>query len=222
MKWFKHEASATNDNKLAKVRIKYGYAGIGLYWQCLEEIAKGIDKSNLSFELEQDAEVLADWGKMDSRLCEEIMSYMVRIGLFQTDEARERIFCYGLAKRIENSIVKSPQMKAIQAQILALEQITNPGLSGTIPESSGKFGLELELELDTTTTIPIFIPHDFFPNSECTALLFEHGVSEVFVDEYLPKFKLFWNEAGTKKPGWNTVFFTQCLQMFEKENGVAE
>ena len=217
MKWFKHDANASNDNKLAKLRIKYGFTGLGLYWTCLEEIAKGIDKSNLSFELEQDAEVLASWGGIDSRLCEEIMQYMVILGLFTTD-ATARIYCYSLARRIENSIVKSPQMKALQDRVKSLEFVGNPGLSVEIRDDSGKLGLDLDLDLDSSTTTSCYINANFSPNSQCLVMLADEGISRPFIETYLLEFRLFWIEAKIKKASWSTVFYYQCKKQFDRAN----
>jgi hypothetical protein len=55
MKWFKHDSDASNDAKLKKLRLKYGAQGYGIYWYCLELIARNVEKHNLTFELEHDA-----------------------------------------------------------------------------------------------------------------------------------------------------------------------
>lgn len=131
MKWFKHDSDANRDAKLEKVLMRYGAEGYGLYWLCLELIAAPIDKSNLSFELEHDSEILAYRLKMDSLKVEEIMRYFVSLDLFETSESTQRITCLKLASRIENSIVKNPQLKEIQSVITeSLDQISeNPGQS---------------------------------------------------------------------------------------------
>ena len=133
MKWFKHDTDANRDPKLEKILMRYGAEGYALYWLCIELIAAPIDKSNINFELEHDAEILAHRLKMDSKRVEEIMLHMTNIGLFEIDATTQRITCLKLAERIENSIVKNPEIKRIQ-HLMA----DDPGQSRTIPDNSGK------------------------------------------------------------------------------------
>lgn len=83
MKWFKHDSDAGNDAKLRKLRLKYGAQGYGIYWYCLELIARNVEKHNLTFELEHDAELIADDFKLGTELVQDIMVYMVNLGLFE-------------------------------------------------------------------------------------------------------------------------------------------
>ena len=83
MKWFKHDSDASNDAKLKKLRLKYGAQGYGIYWYCLELIARNVEKHNLTFELEHDAELIADDFKLSADLVQHIMSYMVELELFE-------------------------------------------------------------------------------------------------------------------------------------------
>jgi hypothetical protein len=106
--------------------LKYGAEGYALYWLCLELIADTIDKNNISFELEHDSETLGARLSIDTLRVEEIMRYLVTLNLFEDDGGR--ITCLKLASRLENSIVKSDQMRVIQHQIRE-----NPGQSGKIP-----------------------------------------------------------------------------------------
>ena len=66
MKWFSHDSNARSDVKLRKVLMRYGADGYGLYWYCLELIAGKVDGSNVTFELEHDAEILAHDLRIDS------------------------------------------------------------------------------------------------------------------------------------------------------------
>ena len=129
MKWFKHDSNSNRDSKLEKVLMRYGADGYALYWLCLELIAEPIEKFKISFELEHDAEILAFRLKIDTRRVEEIMKYMIKLELFEHDATSERITCLKLASRIENSIVKSPQLKEIQDSIKE---------SGIIPDDPGQ------------------------------------------------------------------------------------
>jgi hypothetical protein len=86
MLWFKHDSDAGNDAKLRKLRLKYGAQGYGIFWYCLELIARNVDKNNLTFELEHDSELIAEDFKLSSELVQEMMTYMVNLGLFENNE----------------------------------------------------------------------------------------------------------------------------------------
>lgn len=99
MKWFKHDADASNDAKLKKLRMKYGSQGYGIYWYCLELIARNVEKHNLTFELEHDAEIIADDFKLSYDLVQHIMTYMVELGLFENTNGI--ITCLKMANRTD-------------------------------------------------------------------------------------------------------------------------
>jgi hypothetical protein len=86
MKWFKHDSDASNDSKLKKLRLKYGAQGYGIYWYCLELIARNVEKHNLTFELEHDAELIADDFKLSSDLVQHIIKMATR-----TDEYTQQL-----------------------------------------------------------------------------------------------------------------------------------
>jgi len=99
MKWFKHDSDASNDAKLKKLRLKYGAQGYGIYWYCLELIARNVEKHNLTFELEHDAELIADDFKLSAELVQHIMTFMVDIGLFENTNGI--ISCLKMATRTD-------------------------------------------------------------------------------------------------------------------------
>lgn len=104
MKWFKHDSNAASDAKLRRVQIKYGMEGYGLYWYCLELIAGTVEKHNLNFELEHDAEIIAvDTGIHYERV-QEMMAYMVELGLFES--SRGRITCLKMQSRTDEYTAK--------------------------------------------------------------------------------------------------------------------
>ncbi|AUR89783.1 protein of unknown function DUF4373 [Vibrio phage 1.132.O._10N.222.49.F8] len=109
MKWFKHQSDARNSLKLRKVRRKYGADGYAIYWFCLEAIAYEVDKDNLTFELKEDAETIAFELSIQEKRVEEIMYYMVEIGLFESSS--NMITCMKLAESIDKSMTNSPSMR---------------------------------------------------------------------------------------------------------------
>lgn len=139
MKWFKHDSMANRDAKLEKVLLKYGADGYALYWLCLELIADRIDRDHVNFELEHDSETLGARLHIDTLRVEEIMRYFISVELFEHDH--DRITCMKLAHRLENSIVKAPELRMIQTAI-GEKNTESPGLSGIFPEKSGQIRLD--------------------------------------------------------------------------------
>lgn len=109
MHWFKHDADASADAKLKKLLIRYGARGYGVYWYCLEQIAGSISEHNLTFELEHDAEIIAHDMGVDSTVVEEMMRFMVSIGLFE--ESQGRITCLKMLKRLDSSMTSNTSMR---------------------------------------------------------------------------------------------------------------
>tara|TARA_R110000803_G_C11951989_1_gene317783 strand:- start:516 stop:1280 length:765 start_codon:yes stop_codon:yes gene_type:complete len=130
MKWFSHQSQAHQDTKLQKVLIKYGFEGYGLYWYCLENICSRIEPS-LNFDLEHDSEILAHHGNMDSRKVEEIMRYMVNIGLFTDVEGV--VVCRKIAAYLGTSLTRNSQLTLIIRD-------EKEKLSQTVSDSLGESG----------------------------------------------------------------------------------
>jgi hypothetical protein len=122
LKWFKHDSDAAQDARLRKVIIKYGPTGYAIYFYCLELISGNVSDANITFELEHDAEIIADGLKVKGTndqaavdLVNEIMRYMVSLGLFES--AGNKITCFKLAKRLDQSMTNSKQMRSLIADI---------------------------------------------------------------------------------------------------------
>lgn len=125
MKWYKHDSNANMDAKLQAVILEYGAEGYGLYWYCLELIASNVDADNLSFELEHDARIIARNLGMGVQRCEEMMKFMISLGLFEASNGV--ITCLKLAKRADDytaKLVKSELSQAVDCLDL-LESPTN-------------------------------------------------------------------------------------------------
>lgn len=111
MKWFKHFSNAHNDNSIRKLKMKYGVKGYGIYWYCLELIVADIDSENISFELSHDAEVIGFDLGVDQVLVEEIMNYMISLGLFES--SNNKITCLKLANFLDQKNTRNPEMLKI-------------------------------------------------------------------------------------------------------------
>jgi len=132
LKWFRHESRAHRDSRLQKLVMKYGFEGYGLYWYCVENICDNLEPK-LTFELEPDSEILAHIGRMDSRLVEEIMLYMINVGLFES--ADNLVTCLKLARYLGEKSTRNQRLIGI---IKAAKQVENPELSRTVPDGPGQ------------------------------------------------------------------------------------
>jgi len=115
MRWFKHDSDAHRDAKLRKVVRKYGMEGYGLYWHCIELIVSNLSTENLTFELEHDAELISDDTGIHQERVQEMMTFMVDLGLFENSGGI--ITCLKIAKRLDQSMTSSPEMRRLLAQI---------------------------------------------------------------------------------------------------------
>ena len=118
MKWFKHDSDASQDAKIRKLILRHGAEGYAIYFHCLELVAGDVSESNITFELEHDAEVIADNLKIKSDSntpsnlkVETIMKYILSLGLFEASNGK--IYCLKMAKRIDKSMIRNEQIKYI-------------------------------------------------------------------------------------------------------------
>jgi len=124
IKWFKHDSNASADAKLRRVRMKYGMAGYGLYWYCLELIAMGVEANKLTFELEHDAEIIAHDTGINYAVVQEMMVFMCDLGLFENTDGR--ITCLKMATRLDQSMTSNPGMRKIISTIKNHDPIMTP------------------------------------------------------------------------------------------------
>lgn len=110
MKWFSHESKANRDMKMKKLLMKYGAEGYGLYWYCLEHICDEVEPK-LTFELEIDSEIIAHELSIDTLKVEEMMIFMVNLGLFE--ESGGVITCLNLAKHLGTNCTKNEDLRAL-------------------------------------------------------------------------------------------------------------
>lgn len=123
MKWFQHDTNTNRKAKIKKLILKHGAEGYAIYFHCLELIAEEITDNNITFELEHDAEIIADNLKIKGNdqfsaidKVNNIMKTIVDLKLFQ--ENNNKIACLQLAKRINSSLIKNPKLKEIKEKIV--------------------------------------------------------------------------------------------------------
>jgi len=124
LKWFKHDSDSRHDAKIQKLRLKYGLEGYGLYFFLLECVAGTVDSHNLTFELEEDAELVSAATNIHIERVEEMMRYMVNLGLFESDGGR--ITCLKMALRTDE-----------YTQHLMRKMNSLPIVSGQTPDGVG-------------------------------------------------------------------------------------
>ena len=116
MKWFKHDSDALTDSKVKKLILKHGAVGYAVYFHCLELIASCVTETNINFELEHDAEIIADDLKINgngtesgAQIVEKIMRTIIDLNLFE--ESNGHIFCMKLLKRLDSSQTSNKTMR---------------------------------------------------------------------------------------------------------------
>ena len=130
MKWFQHDSNASYDAKIKKLLIKHGAIGYAVYFHCIELIANDLTPSNITFELEHDAEIIADNLKIQGTqeesgidIVNRIMLTIIELGLFT--QSNGKIFCFKLAERLDNTISRNPEINKIKSLRSSNVVITN-------------------------------------------------------------------------------------------------
>ena len=118
MQWFKHDTNALTDAKIKKLVIRHGAVGYAVYFHCLELIAGDISSSNITFDLEHDAEIIADNLKINGNgslagvdIVNRIMATIIDLGLFEA--SGNKITCLKMAKRLDSSMTSNHKMREI-------------------------------------------------------------------------------------------------------------
>jgi len=188
MKWFKHDSDASNDAKLKKLRLKYGAQGYGIYWYCLELIARNVEKHNLTFELEHDAELIADDFKLSPEIVQHIMTYMVELGLFENSNGI--ITCLKMATRTD---------EYTQQIIRENNKLYN---SRETPESVPRISEVLEEKRREK----IYIPKDFSVSERVQKWADKNGY--IHLDKHLESFIDRCKANNYKYTDWDSAFMT--------------
>lgn len=191
MKWFKHDSDASNDAKLKKLRLKYGAQGYGIYWYCLELIARNVEKHNLTFELEHDAELIADDFKLSPEIVQHIMTYMVELGLFENTDGI--ITCLKMATRTDEYTQK------------IINENNKLLLSRQTPDSVTTIS-ELIEEKRTEEKRKITIPNNFSVSERVQKWADKNGY--IHLDKHLESFIDRCKANNYKYTDWDSAFMT--------------
>ena len=117
MDWFKHDTKASFDAKVKKLIIRHGAVGYAVYFHCLELIMADVSKTNITFELEHDSEIIADNLKIIGTnneagvdIVNRIMRTIIELNLFECSQ--NRIFCLKLLDRLDSSMTSNSKFRA--------------------------------------------------------------------------------------------------------------
>jgi hypothetical protein len=196
LKWFKHDADASNDAKLRKLRLKYGATGYGIYWYCLELIARNVEKHNLTFELEHDAILIGDDFKLSGDFVQEMMAYMVDLGLFENSDGV--VTCLKMLTRTDE-----------YTQKLIKELKNTPDTVPTISEETPRKSVLIEEKRREEKDIPksknkISIPENFSISE--SVLLWAEKNNHSHIDTHFNNFVLVAKANGYKYADWDSAF----------------
>ncbi len=116
MEWFKHDTDASTDAKIRKLIMRHGAIGYAVYFHCLELIMADVNKDNITFQLEHDAEIIADNLKINGNGTEagvdivgKIMITIIDLGLFESNS--NRITCLKLMSRLDSSMTSNTKFR---------------------------------------------------------------------------------------------------------------
>lgn len=122
MKWFQHDSNASTDAKIRKLLLRHGPEGYAVYFHCLELIASSVEKTNITFELEHDTEIIADNLKFKGSTnvsaidkVNNIMKTIIDLKLFEL--SNNKITCFKLALRLDNTISRSADINQIKKNV---------------------------------------------------------------------------------------------------------
>lgn len=112
MRWFKHFSRAHRDTKIKRIINEFGAEGYAVYFYCLELAADALESDNITFEIEDDAELIAQYLKMDSVKTARIMQRCVDFELLSIADSG-RIAALKMAKFLDERFTRNDALKAM-------------------------------------------------------------------------------------------------------------
>ena len=123
-----------NDLKIRKLINRYGLEGYGLYNLIVESITDSICDESPEPELPENCSDIAELYNGNTEKINEMVSYMINLGLLEVSELSQRIKCEKIYKFIEKSATRSPMLRMLidkyrQKNEIAQFVSDNPGQS---------------------------------------------------------------------------------------------
>ena len=113
MLYFKHYSTMRNDLKIRKLINRYGLEGYGLYNLIVESITDSICDESPEPELPENCSDIAELYNGNTEKINEMVSYMINLGLLEISEITQRISCEKAYKYIEKSATRSPRVRRL-------------------------------------------------------------------------------------------------------------
>ena len=113
MLYFKHYSTMRNDLKIRKLINRYGLEGYGLYNLIVESITDSICDESPEPELPENCSDIAELYNGNTEKINEMVSYMINLGLLEVSELSQRIKCEKIYKFIEKSATRSPMLRML-------------------------------------------------------------------------------------------------------------
>lgn len=215
MKWFKHETKRKASVK--RLIMEYGIEGYGLYMVCLELIAGEIAIDNLTFELEEDAELIAHEFKMDTIKVEKIMHRCIELGLFDLSD-NGRIRCFHLAKMLDESVSKNACVKEMKKKVSEKLDSLN---SGYIPEQlqthSDQNRIEENRIEENRKDEEIAFSCQYFSVNSNDYLIYKEAYSKLDIDNELKKMRIWLDSNPSKRKSNYKRFINNWLNNAKPE-----
>lgn len=134
-----------HDLKIRRVLKRYGLRGYGLYNMVLESITENIDDESPMPELHETAEDIASFYGEDTTAITEMMTAMVKEGLFDVDDITGRIMCRKIFKFLEMSSTRSEKVRKLIENYKKTDCLL---LSRTVTDKNGQIVPETETETE--------------------------------------------------------------------------
>lgn len=140
MKWFKHVSDLRYDTRIRRLVNRHGVAGYGLYCFVLETITMGLETDNPIPEMEDTAQDLADYLRMDVDEVELILAFCVDQGLFDLNQSNGHLQCNKIYKYLDKSTTRNAELRNMIDNYGKMSQIVSDGPvpSNTVPDCPGQ------------------------------------------------------------------------------------
>ena len=111
MKWFKHVSDLRYDTRIRRLVNRHGVAGYGLYCFVLEAITMSLETDSPTPELEDTAQDLADYLRMEVDEVEAILTFCLDQGLFDMNPSNGHLRCNKIYKYLDKSTTRNIELK---------------------------------------------------------------------------------------------------------------
>lgn len=134
-----------NDIKIKRLIKRYGLEGYGLYNLVLESIAENLCSEKPVPDLEETSQDIAEQYGGDSNRVQEIMSFMVKQGLFEIDHITGRILCSKIYKFIDKSQTRSTE---IRKMIESYKTSVCHGQIETVSDIADRIDIDIDIDIE--------------------------------------------------------------------------